>query len=108
MREQRQPRSFDLVLPVEVTRIGARKTSIRGETRHLSSTGILLVSDHFPGQLGQSVEYSISMPPTQEGQPVVLRCLGKVLRLNPDEGSSEISLERHEFFRDELASRASA
>jgi len=58
--------------------------------------------------VGQSVEYLISMPPAQGGQPVVLRCLGKILRLNAEEASAEISLERHEFVRNEKSSRASA
>ncbi|MCC7154592.1 MAG: hypothetical protein IT161_08460 [Bryobacterales bacterium] len=48
------------------------------------------------------------MPPAQGGQPVVLRCLGKILRLNAEEASAEISLERHEFVRNEKSSRASA
>lgn len=93
---------------MEVIRLGSKRVSLRGETRHLSSVGVLLISSQFPGQVGQSVEYLISIPPAQGGQPVALRCLGKIIHLNPEEGSAEISLERHEFMRNEKASRAGA
>jgi hypothetical protein len=96
--EQRRSRRFELKLPVEVVRTGSIPTRKIGETRNLSSSGVLILTDaRFP--IGESIEYLITLPVRCEsGDPMVrLRCMGKIVR---QEGSgSAATLERYEFLR---------
>jgi hypothetical protein len=98
--EQRKARRFDLRLPFELVRSGTRPLSERGETRNLSSVGVLFHSDA-PLRIGEPVEYMITLPTTQPGPPeagVRIHCLGKVVRFAR---KTEIAatLERYEFVR---------
>ena len=96
--EQRKARRFELKLPLELVRNGAEVLSGRGETRNLSSVGVLFQSDASL-RIGDPVEYMITLPATAgEADGVRLRCLGKVVRYGK---TAEIAatLERHEFVR---------
>ncbi len=75
-----------------------------GETRNLSSGGVLFVSDT-KVDIGEPLEYVINMT---EAGGVNLHCLGKVLRIElPLAGSGvpdnmyelAVTLERYEFLR---------
>ena len=96
--EQRKARRFDLKLPLELVRNGAESVSERGETRNLSSVGVLFQSSASL-RIGDAVEYMITLPPSAgEADGVRLRCLGKVVRYGK---TAEIAatLERYEFVR---------
>lgn len=96
MIEQRKARRFDLKLPFELVRSGSFRTSHTGETKNLSSVGVLLAADgRF--EVGDPIEYLISIPTPPEVDRVRIRCLGKVVRL----GEAEVAatLERYEFLR---------
>ena len=96
--EQRKARRFELRLPLELVRNGTGTVSEHGETRNLSSVGVLFQSAASL-RIGDSVEYMITLP-ASAGEPegVRLRCLGKVVRYGK---AAEIAatLERYEFVR---------
>ena len=98
MIEQRKHRRFELRLPFEIVRDGSR-SKVRGETRNVSSTGVLFTSEsQLP--VGESIEYLITLPKTPGlRKDVRLRCVGKVLREDPTSAFAA-SLERYEFLRD--------
>ncbi len=102
--EQRRSKRFDVKLPVKLLRNGLRSISGVGETKNLSSGGVLFNSDTRI-DIGEPVEYLISLSP--EGE-VNLHCLGKVIRLDGGEGPRQepampfevaATLERYEFVR---------
>ena len=103
MIEQRRARRFDLRLPFELVRSGARSISRVGETRNLSSTGVLFAAEAHVS-IGDPVEYLITLPTAPETSRVRIRCLGKVVRF----GNSEVAatLERYEFVRNSASGSA--
>jgi hypothetical protein len=106
--DNRKNRRYDLRLPVELVRAGGEQVSNLGETQNVSSGGVLFTSDA-PVDVGQPIEYLISLPPGQNREARVrLRCLGKVLRLvqndnKPGNGTHRVgvaaTMERYEFLR---------
>ncbi|HSP66244.1 MAG TPA: PilZ domain-containing protein [Bryobacteraceae bacterium] len=98
MIEQRKHQRFELRLPFEIVRDGSR-SKVRGETRNVSSTGVLFTSEsQLP--LGEAIEYLITLPRTPGlRKDVRLRCVGKVLRGDPTSAFAA-SLERYEFVRE--------
>ncbi len=82
-QDQRRFRRFDLRLPLEVIRTGTRRSSGSGETRNLSSGGVLFTA-HSGVEVGESIEYFITLPTGSDSDvDVRLRCKGKVVRLEP-------------------------
>lgn len=97
MIEQRRSRRFELKLPVELVRAGAVALGKTGETRNMSSSGVLLSADAQVA-IGDPIEYLITLPVPQGASPEVrLRCMGKVIR--QDGGAAAVTLERYEFVR---------
>ena len=116
--ERRGFRRYDLKLPIELIRAGSHRLSRRGKTRNLSSGGVLFKL-HSQLELGDSIEYFITLPPSSEPDvDVRLLCRGKVVRLErPKAGVATASgeliavaatLERHEFIRHSYPSAATA
>lgn len=96
--EQRKAQRFELKLPLELIRKGSQKLSERGETRNLSSVGVLFEADSTL-RIGEAVEYMITLPSTPDhADKVRLHCLGKVVRCSPETGVAA-TLERYEFVR---------
>jgi hypothetical protein len=96
--EQRKAQRFDLRLPVELVRGGARSLSDLGETRNLSSVGVLFRSEAHLA-IGEPVEYLITLPTSpQDGDQVRIHCLGKVVRF-ARKTEVAATLERYEFVR---------
>lgn len=96
--EQRKAQRFELKLPLELIRKGTQKLSEYGETRNLSSVGVLFEAGS-PLRIGEAVEYMITLPSTPtNGDKVRLHCLGKVVRSSPEAGVAA-TLERYEFVR---------
>lgn len=104
MVEQRKSRRFEMRLPVRLLRRDSTVCDERGETRNLSSRGVLMVASS-PMVVGERIEYVISMPAGRGGEPVELRCLGQVVRTGNAEPTSDglfavaASLDRYEFVR---------
>jgi hypothetical protein len=97
VNEQRKNQRFDLKLPFEIIRAGTSMKSI-GETKNVSSSGVLFTSESsIP--VGEPIEYVITFPkPAQSRYEVRLRCVGTVVREDP-ESKFAATLERYEFVR---------
>jgi hypothetical protein len=102
--EQRRSKRFDIKLPVKLVRNGLRAVSGVGETRNMSSGGVLFASDT-KIDIGEPVEYVINLI---NAGGVNLHCLGKVMRLDSGVPGWEdpskpfelaVTLERYEFIR---------
>lgn len=95
--EQRKNRRFDLRLPMEI--VGDSKAAARGETRNVSSCGVLFASKQTVG-IGDTIEYLITLPKAPGARiNVRLRCIGTVVR-NPDTTQFAATMERYEFLRE--------
>src|SRR5687767_15810463 len=102
--EQRKAKRFELSLPVELIRNGIQRVSKVGETKNMSSSGVLFVSPE-DVEIGQPIEYLITFHPGTKGE-IRLRCVGKVVRVErpgptPADAHFNVAatLERYEFLR---------
>jgi PilZ domain len=97
VNEQRKNQRFELKLPFEIIG-GGTNTKTVGETKNVSSSGVLFTSDTAI-TVGAPIEYLITFPrPIGSRNEVRLRCVGTVLR--EDERSKfAATLERYEFVR---------
>lgn len=108
MSEQRKNQRFELKLPIELVKVGGEGIAQVGETRNVSSGGVLFTSD---GRLqkGDPIEYLVTLPTSNGEEALRLRCMGKVVRVENREYSDAnaprhpfsiaATLERHEFLR---------
>lgn len=104
--EQRKTQRFDLRLPMELVRKGAEPLGKVTETRNVSSGGVLFASEA-QLQVGEPIEYFITLPPTgRENPPVRLHCVGTVIRAESRHTivrdrpfSVAATMERYEFVR---------
>ena len=105
MVEQRKAKRFELTLPIELIQAGNAGVPTAGQTKNMSSAGVLFISPE-EVDIGQPIEYLITFHPGTKGE-IRLRCMGKVVRLEripvDGNGSAEIgiaaTLERYEFIR---------
>ncbi len=96
--EQRKAQRFDLRLPFELVRSGTRALSEHGETRNLSSVGVLFRSGA-TFKIGEPVEYLITLPAASSpAEAVQIRCRGKIVRF-ARKTEVAATLERYEFQR---------
>ncbi|MGE5567544.1 MAG: PilZ domain-containing protein [Rhodospirillales bacterium] len=101
--EQRKAKRFDVKLPLRIVRNGTRQVAGFGETRNMSSAGVLFASDTRL-DVGEPLEYVVTLS-SQAPNKISLHCLGKVTRLGtPAEQAQEsfevaATLERYEFIR---------
>lgn len=95
-------------LPLSITRTGAVRVTLSGRTKNISSTGVLFTAGREP-DLGGSIEYIITLH-RESTHPVLIRCVGKVVRAEPTIGGTTdeerrsydiaVTLERYEFVRE--------
>jgi len=104
--EQRRTKRFELRLPIELVRAGSRRISEVGETRNLSSGGVLFTTDE-EIEVGDPIEYIITLPSgVNDPEGARLHCVGKVVRLqsrqansHPKQTTLAATLERYQFVR---------
>jgi hypothetical protein len=97
LNEQRKNQRFTMKLPFEIIRTGANSKLV-GETKNVSSSGVLFAAETSV-EIGEAIEYVITFPkPAGSRTEVRLRCVGKVLREEP-ELKFAATLERYEFVR---------
>jgi hypothetical protein len=95
--EQRKNQRFDLRLPLEII-VGAAKAKAKGETRNVSSCGVLFMCKT-PVAVGAPIEYLITLPKAPGTRAEVrLRCVGKVVRAE-EPSRFAATMERYEFLR---------
>jgi hypothetical protein len=99
LADNRKAKRFELRLPFELVRAGSRRVSHSGETVNVSSGGVLFQSPEVPVEVGQPIEYLISLPTGQRIGDVRLRCMGKVVRKSDEGRNMAATLERYEFVR---------
>ncbi|MEO7146215.1 MAG: PilZ domain-containing protein [Bryobacteraceae bacterium] len=109
MTEHRKSKRFELKLPFELLRCGSAQIGKLGETRNVSSSGVLFTADA-DMRVGQPIEYVITLPTHAAIRSTVrLRCLGTVTRLDVEARDAEAApqrknvaatLDRYEFMRD--------
>src|SRR5579862_1233428 len=98
MNEQRKNQRFQLRLPFEIVS-GGSTLRASGETRNMSSAGVLFTSSH-PVPIGEPIEYLITFPKAPGARTEVrLRCVGKVVREDTEVPAFAATLERYEFLR---------
>ena len=95
--EHRKNQRFELRLPLEI--VGGRATLSKGETKNVSSCGVLFTAKAAVA-VGEPIEYLITLPKARGKRAAVrLRCVGKIVR--KDEASEfAATLERYEFVRE--------
>lgn len=91
-------------MPVELVRAGSRRLSHFGETHNVSSAGVLFTDPAEPIEIGQPIEYVISLPTGRHAGEIRLRCMGTVVRRDPELQALAATLERYEFVRSSSAS----
>lgn len=96
---------FNISLPVQLTKAGSRNVSQTLTTHHVSATGVLMNCPSFPVEIGQEVEYFVTLPTNSSGVPVRLRCVGHVIRRDQALDKFAVTIERHEFVSDQHALR---
>lgn len=84
---------------MELVRAGGLRTSASGETRNVSSGGVLFSEPGVPVEIGQPVEYLIDLPTGRRIGEIRLRCMGTVVRHDEDQQTVAATLERYEFVR---------
>lgn len=108
MNEQRKSKRYELKLTLELMRGDSFASAESCETRNLSTGGVLFRSSQ-PVEIGDLIEYRITLPrKSPQDHAVMLHCRGKVLRRQPNgNGASHIAatLERYEFIRSKGAKR---
>ena len=96
--EQRKARRFDLKLPFELIRSGSEPLSQHGETKNLSSAGVLFQSEA-DLHIGEPVEYVITLPTSPgEGETGAAALHRQVVRF-ARKAEIAATLERYEFVR---------
>lgn len=106
MVEQRRFKRFDIKMPLKLVRNGVRPVSAVGETHNVSSGGVLFSTD-LRVDIGESIEYEVTLALDDASAPVTLHCLGKVMRFENCAGMAPglpfqiaATLERYEFVRE--------
>ena len=84
-------------LPMEI--VGDSRTAAPGETRNVSSCGVLFASKQTVG-VGDTIEYLITLPKAPGAKiNVRLRCMGTVVR-NAEATQFAATMDRYEFLRE--------
>ena len=94
---------FNISLPVQLTKTGARSVSQILMTHNLSASGVLMSCPSCPIEIGQEVEYFVTLPTRPGETSVRLRCLGHVIRSDQAQDALAVSIEYHEFVSDRPA-----
>lgn len=100
MDDFKRSHHFNISLPVQLTKAGARSVSQNLTTQDVSANGVLMNCPSIPIEIGQEVEYFVTLPTRTPSMAVRLRCLGHVLRRDPMLNAIAVSIEQHEFVSD--------
>ncbi len=97
MEQRRAPR-YRMQLPLQIIQVGTEKVNRTELTRDISSGGVCFMSSE-KVEVGGRIEYLITL--SGSTPPVVIRCLGKVLRSQKQEPETPfevaVTMERYQF-----------
>lgn len=88
---------FNISLPVQLTKAGAQRVSQALTTQNVSAKSVLMSCPTCLVEIGQEVEYIVTLPSRVAGAAVRLWCHGRVIHSDPLRNSLSVSIERHEF-----------
>ena len=89
-KDQREFKRFDIALPVELTQAGSLRLSDHLQTHNVSANSVLMSYPSVPIEVGQEVEYFVTLPTFQTpGTVVRLHCLGHVVRRDLEPGQPD-------------------
>ena len=88
---------FHISLAVELTQAGCRRLSDRLTTLNVSASGVLMSAPAFPLEIGQELEYFVTLPTQPDDPQVRLRCKGRVVRRDGERSAVAASIEGYEF-----------
>lgn len=103
--DKRRARRFPMQLPVAVRIEEAKGEQRTVQTRDVSSSGVYFEIGS-PLDVGSSLEFVLTLPePITKGNPVRIKCIGKVVRVEraPRSGGHigvAATIERYEFVRE--------
>ena len=104
--EKRRAKRFPMRLPVAVKAEQQKLQEQEVETRDVSSSGVYF-EFAAPLEVGSSLEFLLTLPePITKGNPVRIRCVGKVVRVDRDSSIEKehagvaATIERYEFVRE--------
>jgi hypothetical protein len=101
--EKRSVRRFAFDLPTSVKFLNDAACDLAGHTRDVSSRGVFMYLDSELSE-GARMEFIMTLPPEVTlGNPVRVRCLGRVLRVEPKarEQGAAIAIESYDFLAEE-------
>lgn len=108
-KEPRESRWFNIALSVELTQAGSRRVSDHLKTHNVSANSVLMSCPSYPLEVGQEIEYFVTLPTIQTpGTVVRLHCLGHVVRRDAEQDTLTASIERYEFVSHPQTSSAHA
>jgi len=102
--ENRRHRRYSLALPLKVRVKMQDWTEAETSTRDLAAAGVYF-SLAQPCEIGSAVEFDLTLPPeVSQGNPVRIRCRGKVVRVERPDDSGKIgigaTIEEYDFVKD--------
>jgi len=103
--DSKNAQRFNISLPVQLTKAGSRCVSQILTTHNVSASRVLMNCPSCPVEVGQEVEYFVTLPTHASEAPVRLRCLGHVIGSDPLDDAFAVSIEHHEFVSDRRALR---
>jgi hypothetical protein len=97
-------------LPLQIVKVGSEHVNRIEQTRDISSGGVCFDS-HMSVEVGGRIEYLITL--SGSNPPVRIRCLGKVLRSQKQDGSEApyevaVTMERYQFMSPQEADSMAA
>lgn len=108
MSEARTGKRFPLELPIKIHR-AEESGEHTGVTGNLSAAGVYIRADAAL-EIGSNVEFEISLPPEVTGakEPVMVKCQGRVVRMDEPVGGSKSGsprgvacvIDSYDFIRD--------
>ena len=88
---------FAIKLPVELTKAGTNTISDQLQTRQVSADAVHMTYPSINVEVGQEVEYYVTLPSQPVSSGVRMRCQGRVVDRDSVQNSLQVSIEHYEF-----------
>ena len=99
--EKRSTRRFSFDLPISVKFLDNGKRELDGHTRDVSSRGVFMYLDT-EITVGAPIEFVMTLPPEITlADPVRVRCVGKILRVDAQGQGIAVTIEKYDFLGEE-------
>ena len=106
MKEARTGRRFPVHLPIKLVNSSEPRSGQEGTTENISAAGVYLRTDE-PLEVNSRVEFEITIPGSEIGakQDVILRCVGRVIRVDSESPEKGVAclIDEYDLVRQEKA-----